>query len=115
MSNELSYILAFAVATAFFITLIALGMPQSYSLIGTFDLAVLGISFLGIGISCTLLMGAGCIIGGTLFSLGTMAVYIGAGALAPTITGFAFIKAVILTPIMIGFAYIQGKLARGGG
>jgi len=115
MATELSYIFAFGVGVAFLILLVALGMPSSYSLLGTFDLAVLGVSFLGIGISCTLLMGAGCIIGGTIFSLGTMVVYIGAGALAPTLTSFALLKAVILTPIMIGFTYIQGKLARGGG
>jgi len=115
MANEIGFVYAFAVMVSFFILLIALGMPESYSIVGIFDLAVLAVSFLGIGISCTLLMGAGCVVGGTIFSVGTLAVYVGAGALVPTLTSYALIKALVVTPIMIAFTYMQAKLARGGG
>lgn len=115
MAGEISFILAFGAVVAFFIFLQAMGMPSDYMIVSGFDLAVLATSFLGIGISCTLLMGAGCVIGGTIFSLGTLGVYIVAGAMAPTLTGFALLKGLVMTPLMVVFTYLQGKLARGGG
>lgn len=115
IANELGYIFAFGVAVAFFILLIYFGMPQDYSIVGAYDIAIMGFGLITTGVGCTLLMGVGCAVAGSISALGMVGSYIAAGALTPTLSSIAFLKAVILTPVMLGVAYIIAKLARGGG